>query len=37
MDVDYFEDPLKYLIWIVFFALALTGVYFLLRRLGVMG
>jgi len=34
MDI---EDLIKYLIWIIFFAVALTGIYFLLRKLGVMG
>ena len=31
------EDLIKYLTWIVFFGLALAGLYFMLRRLGVMG
>jgi len=31
------DDFTKYLIWIVFFAIALTGLYFLLKNLGVMG
>jgi len=31
------DDLIKYLILIVFFILALAGVYFLLRRIGVMG
>lgn len=35
--MDNTEDLMKYLIWIVFFGLALAGVYFLLRRIGVMG
>ena len=34
--MDNKEDLIKYLIWIVFFALALAGVYFLLKKLGVM-
>jgi len=34
MDI---EDLIKYLIWIVFFALALVGIYFLLRKLGALG
>jgi len=34
MNIDEF---LKYLIWIVFFAVALAGIYFLLKRLGVLG
>jgi hypothetical protein len=34
MDLD---ELVKYLIWIVFFALAVTGIYFLLKRVGVMG
>jgi hypothetical protein len=28
---------IRYLIWIIFFAAALTGLYFLLKSLGVMG
>jgi len=28
---------IKYLIWIIFFGLALTGVYVLLKSLGVVG
>jgi hypothetical protein len=32
-----FDTLIKYLIWIVFFGIALAGVYFLLKRLGVMG
>jgi len=31
------EVLIKYLSWIVFFALVLAGIYFLPRRLGVMG
>mgnify|MGYP001604639656 FL=1 len=34
--MDNKEDLIKYLIWIVFFALALAGVYLLLKKLGVM-
>jgi len=30
------DEVTKYLIWIVFFALALGGLYFLLKRLGMM-
>jgi len=30
------ETLIKYLIWIVFFGLALTGLYFMLKRFGVM-
>jgi len=29
------DDLIKYLIWIVFFIIAATGVYFLLGKLGV--
>lgn len=29
------EELIKYLVWIVFFALAITGIYLLLRKLGV--
>ena len=29
------EELIKYLVWIVFFALALTGIYLLLRKIGV--
>ena len=32
MDLDVF---MRYLIWIVFFALALAGLYVMLKRLGV--
>lgn len=31
------DAMIKYLIWIVFFGLALAGLYFLLRNLGVLG
>ncbi len=31
------EELIKYLIWVVFFAIALAGVYFLLRKIGVIG
>jgi len=31
------ENLIKYLIWIIFFGVALAGVYFLLRNLGVIG
>lgn len=30
------DDLIKYLIWVVFFALALAGLYFLLKKLGAM-
>lgn len=30
------DNMIKYLIWVAFFALALIGIYFLLKRLGVM-
>lgn len=30
------EDLIKYLIWIIFFAVALIGVYFLLKKFGIM-
>ncbi len=32
MDLDVF---MKYLIWVVFFALALTGLYIMLKSLGI--
>jgi len=32
MNLDEF---LKYAVWIVFFGIALVGIYFLLRRLGI--
>jgi len=31
------DSLLKYLIWIVFFGIALAGLYFMLRKIGVMG
>ncbi len=31
------DNLIKYLIWIVFFGVALAGIYFLLKKLGVMG
>jgi len=31
------DDLIKYLTWIVFFGIALAGIYFTLRRLGVVG
>ena len=30
------EEFIKYGIWVVFFAVALLGIYFLLKRLGIM-
>jgi hypothetical protein len=30
------EEFIKYALWIIFFAVALLGVYFLLRRFGIM-
>jgi hypothetical protein len=30
------DEMAKYLIWIVFFALVLTGLYFMLKKLGVL-
>jgi len=30
------DDLIKYLIWIVFFGVVLVGLYFMLKRLGVM-
>jgi len=30
------EELIKYITWIAFFALALTGLYFMLKRFGVM-
>lgn len=30
------DDFIKYLIWIIFFGVALAGLYFLLKKLGVM-
>jgi hypothetical protein len=32
MDLD---EMIKYLIWIIFFALVLGGLYFMLKKLGV--
>lgn len=32
-----FDVIIKYLIWIVFLGVALTGLYFMLRNLGVLG
>jgi len=29
-----FDDVIKYLIWIVFFSVALAGLYFMLKRFG---
>lgn len=29
------EEFIKYVVWVIFFAVALIGVYFLLKRLGV--
>jgi len=34
MTLDYF---LKYLVWIIFFAIAIGGIYLLLKKLGAMG
>lgn len=31
------EELVKYIGWIVFFGIALTGIYFLLRSLGILG
>jgi len=31
------DNLLKYLMWIVFFGLALAGLYFALRKMGVLG
>jgi hypothetical protein len=31
------EPLIKYLIWIAFFILAAAGIYFMLKRLGIMG
>lgn len=33
MDI---EEFIKYVVWVIFFAVALLGVYLLLKRLGVM-
>ena len=30
------DNLIKYLIWVVFFGLTLTGLYFMLKKLGVM-
>jgi len=30
------EDLIKYLIWVIFFGVALIGVYFLLKKMGIM-
>jgi hypothetical protein len=29
------DELLKYAVWIIFFGIALVGVYFLLRRIGI--
>ena len=31
------DDLMKYLIWIVFLAMALAGIYFMLKKVGVLG
>ena len=31
------EVLIKYLIWVVFFVLALAGLYFMLRKIGLVG
>lgn len=31
------EELVKYMVWIAFFAIALTGIYFLVRSLGILG
>jgi len=31
------DNLIKYLIWIVFFGIALVGVYFMLKRFGLVG
>jgi len=31
------DSLIKYLVWIIFFGLALAGLYFMLKKLGVMG
>jgi len=31
------DDFLKYLVWIVFFAIAVGGIYILLRKIGALG
>jgi hypothetical protein len=30
------DEMIKYLIWIVFFALAAAGIYFLLKKMGIL-
>ena len=30
------DDMMKYLIWIAFFILALTGIYFTLKKMGIL-
>lgn len=34
MDI---EELIRYLVWIAFFGVALAGIYFLLRNLGIIG
>jgi len=31
-----FDDLIKYLIWIIFFGIVLTGLFFMLKKLGVL-
>jgi len=31
-----FDDLIKYLIWIIFFGIVLVGLFFMLKRLGVL-
>ncbi len=31
------DDFLKYLVWVVFFAIAVAGIYILLKKLGALG
>jgi len=31
-----FDEVMKYLIWIIFFGIALVGLYFALKKIGVM-
>jgi hypothetical protein len=31
-----FDEMIKYLIWIVFFGIVLTGLFFMLKKLGVL-
>lgn len=31
-----FDEMVKYLIWVVFFALVLVGLYFALKKLGIL-